>query len=247
MPQLLTDTGIVFGRALRATLRSKVNLFFGMLQPLLFLLLFGPLLTDLPTGTGGDSWQSLVPGLLVQLSLLGGSYVGLGLLLEKRLGILERLQVSPASRLALLLGRVLRDVLQLAVQGVLLVALGLAFGLRVPPVGLLIGFVLVALLSAGLAALSYGLGMRADSVPGFSAFANTAVMPAMLLSGVLLPMALAPGWLDGLSHAVPFRYTVDAVREVFLGHYATGTVALGAGVSLALAALALAVGARTFR
>ncbi|GAA2084841.1 ABC transporter permease [Streptomyces albiaxialis] len=249
MRQFLADTALVFGRCARATLRSKTNLFFGMLQPLLFLLLFGPLLDGLPTaeGTGGGTWDSLVPGLLVQLSLLGGSYVGLALLMERRLGVLERLQVTPVSRFALLFGRVLRDVVQLTAQSVLLVLLGLAFGLRAPLAGVLLGLVFAALLSAGLSALSYGLGMRTESMPAFSAVANTTVMPAMLLSGVLLPMSLAPGWLDGISHAVPFRYTVDAVRDVFAGHYATGAVVAGAAVSLALAVLALAAGTRTFR
>ncbi|RNF88341.1 ABC transporter permease [Streptomyces botrytidirepellens] len=244
---LLADTGVVFGRYLRATLRSKTHLFFGMLQPLLFLALFGPLLTKLSLGVSGSSWQTLVPGVLIQLALLGGSYVGLGLLMDRNLGIIDRMRVTPVNPLALLLGRVLRDVVQLVVQSVLLVLLGLAFGLRAPLAGILIGLLFVAVLSAALSALSYGLAMNVKTAPEFAAIANTTGMPLMLLSGLLLPMSLAPGWLDGASHAVPFRYTVDAVRQTFLGHYANGTVALGAAITLALAALCLALGARLFR
>ncbi|MFD7504866.1 ABC transporter permease [Streptomyces sp. NPDC059850] len=244
---LLADTGVVFGRYLRATLRSKINLFFGMLQPLLFLALFGPLLTKLSLGVSGSSWQTLVPGVLVQLALLGGSYVGLGLLMDRNLGVIDRMRVTPVSPPALLLGRVLRDVVQLVAQSVLLVLLGLTFGLRAPLAGILLGLLFVAVLSAALAALSYGLAMRVRTTPEFAAIANTAGMPLMLLSGLLLPMSLAPGWLDGASHAVPFRYTVDAVRQAYLGHYADGTVALGAVVTLALAAVCLAAGARLFR
>lgn len=244
---LLADTGVVFTRYLRATLRSKTNLFFGMLQPLLFLALFGPLLTELSLGTSGSSWQTLVPGVLVQLALLGGSYVGLGLLVDRNLGVIDRMRVTPVSPLALLLGRVLRDVVQLVAQSVLLVLLGLAFGLRAPLAGILLGLLFVAVLSAALAALSYGLAMHVRTPPEFAAIANTAGMPLMLLSGLLLPMSLAPAWLDGASRAVPFRYTVDAVRQVYLGHYTTGPVALGATVTLALAALCLLAGARLFR
>ncbi|MEU0843608.1 ABC transporter permease [Streptomyces sp. NPDC005962] len=244
---LLADTGVVFGRYLRATLRSKTNLFFGMLQPLLFLALFGPLLTKLSLGVSGSSWQTLVPGVLVQLALLGGSYVGLGLLMDRNLGVIDRMRVTPVSPLALLLGRVLRDVVQLVAQSVLLVLLGLAFGLRAPLPGILLGLLFVAVLSTALAALSYGLAMHVRTTPEFAAIANTAGMPLMLLSGLLLPMSLAPGWLDGASRAVPFRYTVDAVRQAYLGHYADGTLALGAAVTLALAALCLTAGARLFR
>ncbi|MCP9208825.1 ABC transporter permease [Streptomyces sp. NEAU-Y11] len=244
---LLAHTGIVFGRALRATLRSKTNLFFGMLQPLLFLALFGPLLTELDIGVSGSSWQALVPGVLIQLTLLGGSYVGLGLLMDRSLGVVDRMRVTPVTPLALLLGRTLRDVVQLVAQAVLLVLLGLALGLRAPLPGVLLGLLFVAVVAAALSALSYGLAMHIRTGQEFAAVVNTAGMPLMLLAGLLLPMSLAPGWLDGISRAVPFRYTVDAVRQVFLGHYANGTVAVGAAVTLALAALCLLAGARLFR
>ncbi|GAB2907715.1 ABC transporter permease [Streptomyces mayteni] len=244
---LLTDTGVIFGRALRATLRSRTQLVFAMLQPLLFLALFGPLLTELDLGTGGSSWQVLVPGVLVQLVLLGGSFVGIGLLMDRNTGVLDRIRATPVSPLAPLLGRTLRDAVQLLAQSVVLVLLGLALGLRAPLGGVLLGLLLVTLLAAALSALSHGLAMRVRTVPEFAAVANTAAMPLMLLSGLLLPMTLAPGWLDGASRVVPLRYTVDAVREAFLGHYANGTVAVGAAVTLALAGLCLFAGARAFR
>ncbi|WP_067485769.1 ABC transporter permease [Actinomadura hibisca] len=247
MPTLLTDTGVVFGRCLRSTLRSKTSLLFGMLQPLLFLGLFGPLLTRLDLGSSGSSWQLFVPGVLVQLALLGGSYVGLGLLMERHTGVIDRMRATPVHPAALLLGRTLRDVVQLVVQSVLLVLLGVVLGLRAPVAGVLLGLALVAVLAAALSALSYGLAMQVRTTPEFAALANTAVMPLMLLSGLLLPMTLAPGWLDGASRVVPFRYTVDAVRQVFLGHYATGTVAVGAAVTVALAALCLWASTRLFR
>ncbi|MEV0617406.1 ABC transporter permease [Nonomuraea sp. NPDC050404] len=243
---LLHDTGVVFGRYLRATLRSKTNLLFGMLQPLLFLALFGPLLTRLDFGTGGSSWQMLVPGVLIQLALLGGTFVGLGLLMDRNLGIIDRMRVTPVHPLALLLGRTLCDVVQLLAQSVLLVLLGLVLGLRAPLAGVVIGLAFVGVLAGALSALSYGLAMNIATPPEFAAIANTAGMPLMLLSGLLLPMSLAPGWLDVVSRVVPLRYTVDAVREAFLGHYANTTVALGVAVTLGLALLCLFGGARLF-
>jgi ABC-2 type transport system permease protein len=71
-------------------------------------------------------------------------------------------------------------------------------------------------------------------------------VPLMLLSGILLPMSLAPAWLDGLARANPFRYIVDAMREVFLGNYATVVVAEGVVVALGLAVASVAIGTRTF-
>ncbi|MFI7242273.1 ABC transporter permease [Streptomyces qinglanensis] len=247
MRHLLTDTRIIAGRCIRQTAASKIGLLFGLLQPLLFLLFFGPLLEDLSIGGDGDSWQTLVPGLLVQLSLFSSAFAGFTLLMEKHHGVVERMRVTPVSRLALLLGRLVRDVLQLSVQSALLVLVGVAMGLRAPLAGILLGFALVGLLAAALAALSYALAMRVSTPQEFAPVINSLNMPAMLLSGVLLPMTLAPGWLDAVSRCVPFRYVVEAVRDAYTGDYTDGTLALGTAVAVALAAAALALGTRVFR
>lgn len=241
-----SDTGIVFGRCLRQTLRSKTALAFGLFQPLLFLVLFGPLLEDLPLGARGDSRQVLVPGLLVQLGLFSASFAGFGLLLEKQTGVVERMRVTPASRLALLLGRVLRDALVLLVQSAVLVLAGLALGLRAPAAGVAVGLLLVGLLAVALASLSYALAMRVGGPQEFAPVVNSAVVPAMLLSGILLPMALAPAWLDAVSRLVPLRHLVDAVRAAFVGDFG-GTLLLGAAVTVALAAVSVTVGTHLFR
>ncbi|MFI5956416.1 ABC transporter permease [Cryptosporangium sp. NPDC051539] len=73
------------------------------------------------------------------------------------------------------------------------------------------------------------------------------LIPLVLLSGAFLPMTSGPRWLEVLSHADPFRYAVDALRELFAGHYTSAAVWLGAGLTLVLAAGATALGVRAFR
>jgi hypothetical protein len=164
---LLHDTALIFERYLRQTLRSKFAMLFGVLMPLLYLLFFGPLLTDLPLGGGGSSWQVLVPGLLLQLGLFGAAFAGFMIIVEKSHGVVERMRVTPVSRLALLLGRVLRDTAVFVFQAVLLVLAAVVMGLRAPLAGILIGFAFVALLTVSLASLSYALAMRLSSAHTF--------------------------------------------------------------------------------
>ncbi|MFI9026989.1 ABC transporter permease [Streptomyces sp. NPDC053560] len=247
MSALPSDTALVFGRYARQTLRSKFQILFGALMPLLYLLFFGPLLTGLPLGSTGSSWQVLVPGLLLQLALFGASFCGFAIILEKNTGVLERMRVTPVSRLALLLGRVLRDVLLFVFQAVLLVLAALVMGLRAPLGGILIGFGFVALLVVSLASLSYALALKVSTPQEFGPVINALTMPSMLLSGLMLPMALGPGWLDALSHVMPLRYLVDAVRDAYMGHYATVPMLYGVLVALAFAALSVTVGTRVFR
>ncbi|MFB7763081.1 ABC transporter permease [Streptomyces xiamenensis] len=246
MSTVLPDTGLIFHRYLRQTLRSRISVVFGLMQPLLFLAFFGPLLQDMPLGGEGDSWQTLVPGLLIQLGLFSAAFAGIGIIMEKQFGVVERMRVTPVSRLALLLGRILRDALQLLVQSCLVVAAGLLLGLRAPVLGVLAGFLIVGLLGISLASLSYALAMRVTTMQEFAPVINSVNLPMMLLSGILLPMALAPTWLNVISHFVPFRYLVEAVRAAFVGNYGDGTLLLGTGMALALAAVTLTLGTRLF-
>ncbi|MEV5891440.1 ABC transporter permease [Nonomuraea fuscirosea] len=233
------ETWVLFRHGLSVTLRQKAGIAFGAIQPLLFLVLFGPIFATFGT------WETLVPGLILQLGLLSTGMAGFGVVFDKRMGVLERLRVTPASRLALLLGRVLNNVVTLILQTALLLAVAFALGLRAPAAGLAAGFVLVVVLGASLAALSYAIALTIDENL-FPPVMSTAVMPLILLSGALLPMSMAPGWLDGLSYLSPFRYVLEALRDLFAGRYATGTVAVGVAVTVVFAAISLTIGTRVF-
>ena len=156
------------------------------------------------------------------------------------------MRVTPVSRTALLLGRSMRDVVVLVVQGILLTAVAVLFGLRAPVVGVLIALVLVAIVALATSAASYAMALQLKSEDALAPLLNTIVLPLLLLSGILLPMTLAPAWLFGLSRLNPFVYIVDAERAVFLGALTSGTVVVGVVVGLVLSALTVAWGVRTF-
>ncbi|MEV4168375.1 ABC transporter permease [Nonomuraea sp. NPDC049709] len=236
---MLRDTWVLFRHGVSVTLQQKVGIAFGVIQPLLFLVLFGPIFATIGT------WETLVPGLIVQLGLMSTGMAGFGVVFEKRLGVLERMRVTPASRLALLLGRVLNNVVTLIVQTLLLLAVAFAFGLRAPAPGLAAGFVLIVVLGAGLAALSYAVALSLNEQL-FAPVMSTAVVPLVLLSGAFLPMSMAPGWLDAISHISPFRYVLEAMRDLFQGRYATGTVGAGVAVTAVFAVVCLTIGTRVF-
>ncbi len=115
--QTAKDTTLIFRRQLTLLARNPVWVFVGLMQPILYLAFFGPLLTRIVSVRGfpsGNAWQVFVPGLLVQLGLFGAAFVGFTIIAEWRNGVIERMRVTPVSRLALLLGRVLRDVVVLS-------------------------------------------------------------------------------------------------------------------------------------
>ncbi|HMF12282.1 MAG TPA: ABC transporter permease [Gemmataceae bacterium] len=248
--QTLRDTWLVFLRYLRQSLRNPIWVLVGMAQPVMYLALFGPLLQGVSKAPGfpsGDAWQVYVPGLLVQMGMFGCLFVGFGIIGEWRLGVLERMRVTPVSRLALLLGRVMRDALMLLVQSVILVAVGYALGLRAPLIGVLVGLGFVLLLAVSAASLSYTAGLATKNEGVYAPVLNMVALPLLLLSGILLPMSLAPGWLNLLSSLNPLRHIVEGMRDAFQGELTTAKVGIGLAIALALAAVSLAAGTRTFR
>ncbi|MFB9839463.1 ABC transporter permease [Actinoallomurus acaciae] len=237
------DTWLIFRHQLRLSLGSRLGLVFGVLQPVLNLALFGPLLT---TYLGPGSWQVFVPGVLMQLALLSAGLAGFGIVFDARFGVLDRQRVTPAPRTALLLGRVLTNVVVLLGQSLLVIAVGFAFGFRAPLAGLLVGLALLVPLAVGLAALSYAFALTLRRQEMFAPLSSTVIVPMLLLSGALLPMSTAPAWLDVLSRATPFRYAVEGLRAAFAGRYASAALTGGVIVLPAFAVAAVAVGTRTF-
>src|ERR1044072_3078415 len=158
---MLTETLVVFQRQMRTLLRTPVWVIFGLIQPVLYLALFGPLLTNVSGGglSGENAWKVFVPGLLLQLAIFGAGFAGFGIIQELREGVIERQRVTPAHRLSLILGRALSSVVTIGVQAVLLTLVAVPFGLRPSWGGALIAVLLVSLLSLGMAAASYSMGL----------------------------------------------------------------------------------------
>lgn len=247
--KLLRDTWLVFQRYFSLFIHNPAWVAVGVVQPALYLLLFAPLLKSivhLPGFPPGGAYNVFVPGLLVQLGIFGASGVGFSLISELRGGVVERLRVTPVSRLALLLGRALRDTLTLLVQSLILVAIGLPFGLSIKPLGMLIMLALIGLVGLLFASISYWLALVLKDENSFAPIIFTAALPLLLLSGVLLPMSLAPQWLQTISTLNPLSHAVSAARSIFLGHLGNLTVLEGIVIVAGLALLAVVGAARAF-
>jgi ABC-2 type transport system permease protein len=241
------DTLIVFNRSLRLSLRNPTWVIIGLTQPILYLLLFGPLLKPLAGSLGGNAWQVFVPGMLVQLGIFGGMFVGFGLIAEYRAGVMESMRVTPASRVSLLLGRVLRDVLVLLVQATLLTLVAIPLGLRAPVGGVLVALLVVALLGGAFSAVSYAVALTLKSEDALAPLLNGVAVPLLLLSGILLPMSLAPLWLQRVSDVNPLKHVVEGLRAQFRGDLTSSTAVWGLVATVALVVVCMWFGARTFR
>jgi ABC-2 type transport system permease protein len=244
----LRDTWLIFRRSVILTLRQPTWLLFGIMYPVLYLVLFGPLLDKAVGAAGGgvSATNWFVPGLLVQVALFGSAFVGFGLIAELRYGVVERMRVTPMSRTAMLLGRSLRDVVMLLVQALIMIVLAIPFGLHVDPFAILVTFGMLALIALVMAPASYAVALVLKSEDAFAPVVQGVTMPLLLLSGILLPMALAPDWLQFLSTINPLTHAVDAVRAIFNGQWGDREIVIGTVVTAVLAVLAVRFAGRSF-
>jgi ABC-2 type transport system permease protein len=219
-----------------------------MFQPLLYLFLFMPLLNGLGVVPGlpsGKTVDVFIPGLLVMQALFGTAFVGFSLIDDIRTGVIERFLVTPVKRPAILLGRVLRDAVILLFQCILLTLVALPFGLSVNGGGFLLSLLLYALIGVTMASISYGFALIYKIEDPLAPTLNTITLPVSLLSGIILPLVLAPAWLQDVGKVNPFYYAVNAARALFAGNFQNVEIVEGFVVISILAILVFQWGLRS--
>ncbi len=248
--KLAREIWLVFQRQMLIVTRTPIRLVIGIVQPVAYLLLFAPLLKPALASVGAhstaDAYRIYVPGLLVVLVLLSGLFTGFGLLAELRAGIIERARVTPVSRFALLIGRALSEVATLMGQAVLITILAIPFGLSVRIGPLLLAYLLLIMMGLLAASLSYAAAMLISSPAALGPLMNTVAQPLALLSGVLLPLTLAPHWLLDIAKWNPFYWATNATRALFGGDAGDPSVWKGLLIVVVLMVLSMMWSVRLF-
>lgn len=243
MAKLVRDSWLIFGSARRTTLRNPAWVFLGLFQPICYMLLFAPLLKNLvgvPGFPKGGAYNVFTPGLMMMMAIFGTGFAGFTVIGQLREGVIERLRVTPVSRLALMIGMISVSLVNLVVQVALLAGIGLLLGFR-PSAG---GFalLLVLLLVGGLmmASCSYAVALALKNESSLAAAVNLVALPLLLLSGIMLPLSFAPHVLRSIAKANPFAYAVDAARDLVAGSLGAAAVTQGFIIFTLLAVGALA-------
>lgn len=241
-PGFWSDTWNVMVRELRPVLREPASVLFAMVQPLVFLGLFSPLLPDIGQGS---ALQWFVPGIVAMTVLMGASFTGANLMQEMVTGSHEWLLVSPLSRSSLLVGRALKEVVPMLMQTAIILVVVTPFSFELHLGGVLVGVAMLALFSVGVGSLSFALALVSkDQDWLFWTVQQTLIFPVLLLAGMLLPIDDAPGWLKVASTVNPLTHVVEAERSLFAGAFPAGEVATGFAAAAGVAALGLVIGLR---
>jgi ABC-2 type transport system permease protein len=247
--KLFLDMSLLFGRHVTKTARTPMWLFIGLLQPILYLLLYMPLLKNMSQGPG-QSGATVVamftPGMLVVMGM-GALFAGFSFIDEIRIGIISRWLVTPTPRISILLSLVFSNLVTLFLQCVILLVVAYFFGLDVPFLGILLTMALVMMIGMCMAAASYAISLSVQDEGALASITNTFYLPVMLLSGIMLPIAIAPDWIKSAAKFNPFYYVVEASRCMFAGDYSDNFVWQGFLIMTAFTAFTMWLALRALK
>lgn len=239
-------------RHMRVLLRQPLLIAVTLVQPIVWLLLFGALfenVVEIPGFASSSYIQLLTPGVIVMTAFFSAGWSGMAMIDDLERGVIDRFLVSPVARSSLISGRILQSSASILVQSAIIVVLALILGATFPNSlwGIAILFVIAALVGAGIGALSNGLALlvrREESLIGLLQFV---LLPLTFVSGAFMQLSLAPEWIQTVAKFNPVNWAVEAGRSAAMESPDWGLIASRTGLLLAFSVACLVFATRAFR
>ncbi|MGH1563460.1 ABC transporter permease [Mumia sp. DW29H23] len=252
MTTTLVHTRLLTERSLRTLARQPAYLAFTLIQPLVWLLLFGQLfrnVVELP-GFGGESYLTyLTPGIAVMTAMFSAGWAGTGFIVAMDRGVMDRDLTSPVGRGALMASSLASQSVTIAVQTVIVLAVGVVAGARFDggPLGWLVVIVAAVLLGCVFAALSNAVALLVRQQEALIGISQFLTLPLTFLSSVMLAPALMPEWVATVARFNPVDWAAVASREALSAAPDWTVVGTRLGLLLVLAVLMAWLATRAFR
>jgi ABC-2 type transport system permease protein len=248
----LRQSWAITTRHLRELYRQPAFMVIGLIQPLIWLLLFGALfrkVTEIPGFGAGNYITYLTPGVVIMTALFNSGWSGMAFIEDIDNGIMDRFLTSPLLRSALIAGSLAYQAVTSVVQSAVIILAGWAAGATFPggAAGIAVLTGAAILVALAVAALSNGLGLLARQRETLIGASTMIVLPLTFLSGAFLTMRLAPGWIGAIARYNPVSWAVSAARDALSGHAAWGTVGSYAGFLAIAVVVSAALSTRAFR
>jgi ABC-2 type transport system permease protein len=250
---VVTHTGILTARQLRAFVRIPVYLIMNLIQPIIWLLLFGQLfkaVVDIPGFSGGSSYLVfLTPGIVMMMALFGSSWAGTSYIQDMDRGVMDRFLTSPTSRTGLILATMLYQAVLTVIQTLVVLGVAWVAGARFDggAVGVLILLLSAVLLTFVFAAFSNAIALLAKQQTALIAISQILSFPLMFLSSAIMDTSLSPSWVRDVARYNPFEWAVDAGRGALQSTPDWASIWVHLGLLAALVVVMTWLATRAFR
>lgn len=200
--------------------RRPSTLIAGIVQPIMWLILFGALFQNAPQGLFGEGLsygRFLGAGVIVFTAFAGALNAGLPVMFDREFGFLNRLLVAPlSSRFSIVTANAIYIIALSLIQAVAIIAVGAFLGAGIPSaVGLAVIGLIIFLLVAGVTALSLGLAFALPGHIELIAVIFVTNLPLLFASTALAPLSFMPGWLQIVASLNPLSYAIEPIRYLY--------------------------------
>lgn len=251
MTTFIADTFHLLVRDVRATIRIPIWVIITLVQPIIWLVLYGQLfkrVVEIPGFAATSYVDFLTPGVVIMSAVFGSAWAGMGLLQDLDAGVMDRMLATSVHRSALIAAHVLHSALTVVVQTVIILGIGMLLGARFPGgiAGVIAILLISALLGAGFSALSNGIALMTRREETLIAITNFFGLPLTFLSSAFMATALMPGWISSVARANPVNWAVEGARNAMLGQ-SWSSVGLQTGLLLVFVLVCCVFATRAFR
>jgi ABC-2 type transport system permease protein len=252
MTMALADTWFMTLRHLRNLARQPWWIAVSLAQPIVYLLLYGALfkrIVEIPGFRAGSYVDFLTPGIVVTSALFSGGWGGIGLIDDLDKGVIDRFLVTPASRAALIAGRLVQGAIVVVIQSLIVLGLGLIIGARFDGglLGVVVLFACAVLLGTAFGALSSALALVMRREESVIAAVQFVILPLTFVSAVFMQIDLAPGWIQTAARFNPLNWSVVAGREAMSANVDWASVAVYTAYLVVFAIASAWLATRAFR
>lgn len=219
---------------IRRIMHDRTELYLRAVQPMLWLVIFGPVVGSFHSIPTGDIPYTdyIMPGVLVQSTTTIAIFFGLVMIWERESGILKKLVASPSPDFAIVVGRSMAAGTRALFQALLIIPFAVLIGVRLFPNPLytLLALILVFVASSGFAALSILIASILKTRERFMGLGQVIILPMFFGSNALYPITSMPPLLQFFANINPMTYIVDATRGLLItgdiSHLAVDIVAI---------------------
>jgi ABC-2 type transport system permease protein len=254
MTVAVRHTWFMVGRQVRNLMREPIWIVLLLVQPMVWLLLYGQLfkrVTNLPGGGFGTASYItfLAPAIVIMNAFFGATWSGMAMISDLDRDVLPRFLATPVSRASLVVSQIVRSALIAVIQGIIILFVSLALGVHIHTgvEGWIVILAAAALMNAAFAGLSNGIALLVRKEATMIAVANFIGLPLFFLSSTLIAISQIPGWMQDAAKFNPVNWGVIAAREVVLPGTDWASVALHLALLLALSVATAAFATWTFR
>jgi ABC-2 type transport system permease protein len=248
-------------RDLRKWYTNPIQLFVSLIQPIVWLGLFGKALNfaSFITGAPGVNANAILLsffgttsyfsflscGMLAFIVLFTSAFSGMSVVFDRRFGFLNKALSTPVARGSIVMAKILQSVGRSLIQAAIVLIIAVALGMETShftPQGILGAFVVVFLMGMGLSALFTMLALRSADWQTQMAIINLLNLPLLFASNALFPLKIMPTWLQDVVRVNPVSYANDATRQLLIGATGWGSLWVDFAVLIAFAGILSIVG-----